>query len=230
MTYGEGALVLRAELSVYDRIRKLKIGLGLLISLEHVHAATEIVINSSCVDRVSAEAFFSYLSCLQKASESPRRFVNVVKYGPQAAVRERLVRVVVGKLNLCDSVDVVRDSDLILATRFVDRPETHHEEELLFGPQFVIDCIDWLSLRNCRLATEAGLLLLDCLLNYGRVLNVPPELPGLLKRAHCHLIVCRVLVDEGRLDQSCDLWWRCRREEHFLDEAGHDAWVLLVAP
>ena len=53
VTYGEGALVVRSQLSVHDGIRKLKVGLRLLVTLEHIHTAAKVVVNCGSIDGVA---------------------------------------------------------------------------------------------------------------------------------------------------------------------------------
>ena len=104
-----------------------------MVTLKHVHACAEIVVDGSSVDSVTAEALLTNLSRSEEASESPGRLIDVIEDGSKTTVREGLIGVVVLQCNLIDGVHVARDSNIVLATGLIDRSETHQEEELLLG-------------------------------------------------------------------------------------------------
>ena len=94
---------------------------------------------------------------------------------------------VVLKLDLSDCVHVARDGDFVFSARLVDRAEAHQEEELLFGTEFAL--IDGgLGGLWGHTATSCERVLLSDGRN-GRVFDVAPHLPGLLQRAHRHLVI-----------------------------------------
>ena len=68
----------RAELAVENCIGKFEVGLGLLVALEHEHAAAKIVVNSSSVNCITAEHFFADLLGLEVEAHRLRRLLHVI--------------------------------------------------------------------------------------------------------------------------------------------------------
>jgi hypothetical protein len=65
------------ELTLEDSLGKFKVCKTFLVSLQHVHAASEVIVYSSCVDGVSSQALLSDLPRLEVASDGPGGLVGV---------------------------------------------------------------------------------------------------------------------------------------------------------
>ena len=65
------------ELALEDGLGKFKVCKTFLVSLQHVHAASEVIVYSSCVDSVSSQALLADLSRLKIASDGPGGLVGV---------------------------------------------------------------------------------------------------------------------------------------------------------
>ena len=91
----ECAFVVLAKLSLHDRIGEFVVGPSLLETLKHVHAAAQVVVHGSGVDRIAAKTLLSDLSSFQEATQGPRWFVDMVEDGAEAAVGEGRIGVVV---------------------------------------------------------------------------------------------------------------------------------------
>ena len=115
---------------------------------------------------------------------------------------------VIGQLDLSNRLDVLTYSDLIFATRLIDASKTHHEEELLLRSQ------SWLGL----LLLFITFLLGARRLGLRRIDFKSPDVPGLFEGPHSHFIICIVLVDKSRLNQSGNLLRRLWREVNFFDD------------
>ena len=77
-----------------------------MITLEHVHAASKVVIDSGSVDGIATKARLTDLSGLEEAAKSPSWLINVVEHGAQATERERLVWMIVVEGNIGDCIHV----------------------------------------------------------------------------------------------------------------------------
>ena len=76
---GEGPLVVLPKLSIHNRLGELEVSFSLLVALEHVHAASKVVVNCRCIYRVSSKRFFSDCTSLQIESQSPSWLFHVEK-------------------------------------------------------------------------------------------------------------------------------------------------------
>ena len=65
------------ELTLEDGLGKFKVCKTFLVSLQHVHAASEVIVYSSCIDGVSSQALLANLSRLEVASDGPGGLVGV---------------------------------------------------------------------------------------------------------------------------------------------------------
>ena len=75
--YCHSSLVRGSKLALEDGLGQFKVCKTFLVSLQHVHAASEVIVHRSCVDGVSSQALLSDLSRLKVASDSPGRLVRV---------------------------------------------------------------------------------------------------------------------------------------------------------
>lgn len=77
---GKRPLMLRAKLTLQNRIRQIKVSLGLLIALQEKHAAAEVVVNCCGVNCVATECLLSNLFCLEVEAEGEGGLLHVVGY------------------------------------------------------------------------------------------------------------------------------------------------------
>jgi hypothetical protein len=92
--------VVGTEFGFHNRIRQLEVGLALLVSLQVVHTAAQVVINRSGIHSIAAETLLSNLTCFQIATESPRRLIDVVEHRTETTVGKGFIGMVTGKLNV----------------------------------------------------------------------------------------------------------------------------------
>ena len=79
MTYGQSTFVVWSKLGVHDCIRKLKVGLRLLVAFKHKHSASEIVVNCGRIDGIASQSHLTNLTRFQEASKGPGRFIDVIE-------------------------------------------------------------------------------------------------------------------------------------------------------
>merc|ERR1719223_2191271 len=132
---GQSPLMMRSQFSVHHRRSQFKVSPALLIPLEHIHAAADVIIDGGCINRIATQSLLSDLSGFQEASECPCWLVHVIQHGPKTAVGECLVRVVWWQCQLANGSNILTYGLLIFATGLVDAAKTHTEEELFFGSQ-----------------------------------------------------------------------------------------------
>ena len=66
-----------AEFALEDGLGQFKVCKTFLVSLQHVHAAPEVIVYSGCVDGVTSQALLADLSRLKVASDGPGRLVSM---------------------------------------------------------------------------------------------------------------------------------------------------------
>ena len=74
-----GSLMMRAQLSVHNRIRQLKVRLRLLVPLQNEHTAAQVIIHGCSVYCVAPQSLLAYRSGFEETAQSPSWLVNVVK-------------------------------------------------------------------------------------------------------------------------------------------------------
>ena len=76
----QSPLVVLAKFGVHDRIRQLEVGLCLLVALQHVHAAAQVIVHCGSVDSVATEAQLANFTRLQEAAQRPGRLIDMVEH------------------------------------------------------------------------------------------------------------------------------------------------------
>ena len=135
----QNTFVIRSQFLFLDSIGQLEVSLGLLISLQNIHAATNVIVDCSCVHSVSTEAVLSNLSCLQVAAQSPSRLIDVEENRAKTAIGKSLIRMVICKFNV-KSAHVAAHRNIILTSRFVDAAQRQLKVQFLFGTQMGFCC------------------------------------------------------------------------------------------
>jgi hypothetical protein len=126
--------VVRAQFRLHNSVCQLEVGLALLVSLQDIHAAAQIVVHSRSVHCVAAQTLFSDLARFQVAAEGPRWLIYVVHDAAEATVCKSLIRVVHSQFD-SQGLHVAADSDVVLSAAFVNTAERQFKVEFLLGSQ-----------------------------------------------------------------------------------------------